>query len=228
MSHTDARSLARTIDISCVRANHTEQDVRWLASEARSWGFINAHVLPHWVPLLRELLDGSSTLVGAPVGFPAGGNSTAVKLAEVESLLDAGVQEMDVVMNIGRFLSGDHAYVDGELRTIVDCVNSSVPVKVILETSLLDDAQTRLAAKLAADAGADFVKTGTGWAGPATVDAVRAIAASVPASVSIKAAGGIRTLADVAALRDAGATRFGLGAQAAAHLIGEVAQVPSA
>jgi deoxyribose-phosphate aldolase len=224
MSHETALELAHSIDISCVRATHTERDIRWLAEEAARWEFINAHVLPNWVPLLSGLLAGTKTLVGAPVGFPSGGASTAVKVAEARMLLDDGVQEMDVVMNLGRFLSGDIAYVEQDLQEVVGEVGGGVPVKVILETSHLDDTQIRAAARIAATCGADFVKTGTGWAGPATVAAVRAIAESVPAHVQIKAAGGIRTLVELALLRNAGASRFGLGAQAALDLVHQEAR----
>jgi deoxyribose-phosphate aldolase len=221
VSVLEARALARTVDISCVRAAHTEQDVRRLAAEATRWEFINAHVLPSWVPLLRELLEGTRTLVGSPVGFPSGGASTASKVAEARHLLVDGVQEMDVVMNIGRFLSGDIRYVTTELQIIVGEVRGKVPVKVIIETSLLTEPQIRNASELAAAAGADFVKTGTGWAGPATAEAVLAIAESIPPHVQIKAAGGIRTLAQLQLLQAAGATRFGVGAHAALDLIHE-------
>lgn len=221
VSVLEARALARTVDISCVRATHTEEDVRRLAAEATRWEFINAHVLPSWVPLLRKLLKGTHTLVGSPVGFPSGGASTASKAAEGRHLLADGVQEMDVVMNIGRFLSGDIRYVTTELETIIGEVRGRVPVKVIIETSFLTEPQIRTASEIAAAAGADFVKTGTGWAGPATAEAVLAIAESIPPHVQIKAAGGIRTLAQLRLLRAAGATRFGVGAQAALDLVRE-------
>ncbi len=147
VSVLEARALARTVDISCVRATHTEQDVRRLAAEATRWEFINAHVLPSWVPLLRELLEGTRTLVGSPVGFPSGGASTASKVAEARHLLVDGVQEMDVVMNIGRFLSGDIRYVTTELEIIVGEVRGKVPIKVIIETSLLTEPQIRTASR---------------------------------------------------------------------------------
>lgn len=219
MTDGAARDLARLIDISCVRADHTESDVRSLAADAVRWNFINAHVLPTWVPLLRTLLDGSTTLVGSPVGFPSGGASTPVKIREAAQLLEDGVQEMDVVMSIGRFLSDDIAYVEQDLTAIIREVSGAVPVKVILETSLLTDSQIRTAANVAAAAGADFIKTGTGWAGPATVEAVQAIADSIPSPVHIKASGGIRTLDQLHALQHAGASRFGVGARAAMDLI---------
>ena len=214
-----ARGLARKIDISCVRTQHTEEDIRALAALSVKWDFINAHVLPHWVPLIKTLLVGSNTLVGAPAGFPSGGSSTTTKLKETQFLLENGVEEIDVVMNVGRFLSGDFAYVEHELKDILQEINASIPVKIIIETPYLSIPQIRLAAKLCADVGANFIKTGTGWAGPVTVDGVKAIAESIAPPVMIKAAGGIRTLEHIKQLAGAGATRFGVGVTAAIDLV---------
>src|SRR5699024_6761259 len=102
-----SHSLARIIDISAVQAQHTVSDVRELATHALSGDFIAAHVLPGWVPILAELLAGSTTNVGSPVGFPSGGTSTDVKVREAHWLVEAGVNEMDIVINVGRLKSGD-------------------------------------------------------------------------------------------------------------------------
>lgn len=215
-----AESIARRIDISAVRAHHAEPDVRRLADVARAGGFINAHVLPAWVPLLRSLLDGSDTLVGAPVGFPGGGHATPVKVAEAEWLVEHGVQELDVVVNIGRLLSGDHAYVRGELDAVRAVVPTSIPLKVILEVSLLSDDEIRAGAELAVEAGADFVKTGTGWTGvPVTLDTVRLIRAAIGDRAQIKASGGLRDLETVLAFRDQGVERFGIGVEPALAIV---------
>lgn len=219
LSIQTARALARAIDISCVRTHHSEEDIHALSAASIRWEFINAHVLPHWVPLLRTLLTGSKTLVGAPVGFPSGGSSTSVKLKETQFLLENGVEEIDVVMNLGRFLSGDLSYVELELKHILEEINSKIPVKIIIESSYLSDAQIRLAAKLGAEVGANYIKTGTGWAGPVTVEAVTAINESIFAPVMIKASGGIRTLEQIDKLASAGATRFGVGVTSAIDLV---------
>lgn len=207
-----AESIARRIDISAVRAHHAESDVRALAADARRGGFVNAHVLPHWVPLVRELLDGSDTLVGAPVGFPGGGHATAIKVAEAEWLVANGVQELDVVINVGRLLSGDDAYVRTELAAVREVVPATIPLKVILEVSLLGADDIRRGSALAVETGADFVKTGTGWTGvPVTLEDVQTIRAVVGDRAKIKASGGLRDLETVLAFRDAGVERFGIG-----------------
>lgn len=228
MSHRAALELARYVDISCVRAQHDASDVRQLAAEAMRWHCINAHVLPSWLPLLRELIDGSDTLVAAPAGFPSGGATTEVKVFETERLVDAGVQELDVIINIGRLIDGDEKYVLDELQRIVSVVPSKIPVKVIIEVSALSESQIRIATRLVAESGASFVKSGTGWAGPVTVTAVKTIAKELKACnsehVQIKAAGGIRTPLDIVQLQAAGATRFGIGLAAAVSILEAVDQ----
>jgi deoxyribose-phosphate aldolase len=219
-----AESLARRIDISAVRAHHNEADVRQLAADARAGGFVNAHVLPHWVPLLRELLDGSDTLAGAPVGFPGGGHATAVKVAEAEWLVEHGVQELDVVVNIGRLRSGDDGYVRYELAAVRDVVPASIPLKVILEVSLLSEDEIRRGSSLAVEGGADFVKTGTGWTGvPVELETVRLIRSVIGDRAAIKASGGLRDLETVLAFRDEGVERFGIGVQPALAIVAEEA-----
>lgn len=216
------QSIARRIDISCVRAGHAEADVRALAEHACAGRFVNAHVLPHWIPLLRELLEGSDTLAGAPIGFPGGGHATAVKVAEADWLVDAGAQELDVVVNIGRMRSGDDHYVRTELSAVRDVVPREIPLKVILETSLLSLAEIRRGAVAAVETGADFVKTGTGWTG-VRVDlaTVRLLREAIGDRAKIKASGGLRDLSAVLALRREGVERFGVGVEAALAIVAE-------
>lgn len=215
-------SIARAIDISAVRAHHAEADVHDLAAKAREGRFVNAHVLPHWVPLLRGLLEGSDTLVGAPVGFPGGGHTTRVKVAEAEGLLADGVQELDVVVNVGRLRSGDEAYVAADVAAVRAVVPRTVPLKVILETSLLTPEEVGRGATLAAAAGADFVKTGTGWTGVATdLETVRLIREATHGTVSVKASGGLRDLDTLLAMQEAGVERFGVGVEPALAILAE-------
>jgi len=217
-----ARALARRIDVSAVQAWHAHAHVESLATIARSYGFINAHVLPGWVPLLRSLLEGSSTLVAAPVGFPAGGSTTTVKVVEARDLLDAGVQEMDVVVNIGRLRSGDTDYVRHELNAIAEAIGHAVPLKVILEVGYLDDDQIRAGCECAVAAGVPWIKTGTGWSGHATtVHHIEVIVEQVAGRAAIKAAGGIRDLATVTQMVSLGVTRFGMNATVARALADE-------
>lgn len=212
--------LARRIDISAVQAYHDERDIRALSRAARQGGYVSAHVLPNWVPLMRELLAGSDTLVGAPVGFPSGGAATEVKVAEALRLLADGAQEMDVVINIGRLRSGHDTYVRDDLAEVTGTVAGTVPVKVILETCYLNEDQVRKGCDLAIDAGADFVKTGTGWSGGSTsVEVIKLIRRHVGDAIGIKASGGIRDLDTVLAMLRLGVTRFGINARSAREIV---------
>lgn len=226
MSRESATELARKIDISCVRASHGKSDIDELATNAIQWQCINAHVLPNWLPLLTSLLSRSNTLPAAPIGFPSGGSTTETKCRETEYVLVAGAQEVDVVLNIGRLIDGDVNYVSSELRHIMSLIPATVTTKGIIETSLLTSSQIGMATRLVAEAGCAFVKTGTGWAGPVTATAVSVIARELrnagASQVEIKAAGGIRSLADIQALSAAGATRFGIGLGSALSILEEV------
>ncbi|WP_210651552.1 deoxyribose-phosphate aldolase [Nocardioides sp. SYSU D00065] len=224
----DIRQLPQHVDISCVQAFHTRADLAALAEVATERGFVSAHVLPHWVPVMRELLAGSTTLVGAPVGFPAGGNATATKVFEARSLLDAGVQELDVVVNVGRLRSGEVDFVRDELAQIVALVAGRLPLRAILEVGHLDDDQIRLGCRAAVEAGVPWVKSGTGWSGvPTSVHHVEVMAQAVAGAAELKAAGGVRDLATVRAMVALGVTRFGMNAAVAAELAAEAAQDPS-
>ncbi|MEU4569576.1 deoxyribose-phosphate aldolase [Micromonospora sp. NPDC023956] len=215
-------ALARMIDISAVQAQHGRADVEELARHALTGDFVAAHVLPSWVPVLRPLLAGSHTNAGSPVGFPSGGSATPVKVTEARWLLDAGVQEMDVVMNVGLVRSGELAAATRDVAAVLEAVDNRVPVKVILEVGLLDDGQLWDAARVAVDAGAASLKTGTGWQGvPTTPEHVRVIRAIAGPEREIKASGGIRSLTQVHALLDAGATRFGINTACAVQLVAE-------
>jgi len=228
MSLERARELARAIDISCVRAHHGPSDIADLAQHALEWGCINAHVLPNWLPVLAPLLAGSSTLAAAPIGFPSGGSTTDTKCRETEYVLEAGAQEVDVVVNVGRLIGGDFDYVTVELRQIMSLIPPSVIAKGIIETGLLTPSLIRAASRIVAEAGCAFVKTGTGWAGPATVEAVSVIASGLSECgadhVAIKAAGGIRAVSDITKLSAAGASRFGIGLSSAVSILEEASQ----
>ncbi len=214
-------ALARMVDISAVQARHGRADVVELARHALAGDFIAAHVLPSWLPVLRALLDGSTTNAGSPVGFPSGGSATEVKVAEARWLLDAGVQEMDVVMNIGLVRSGETAAAARDVAAVLAAVGGRVPVKVILEVGLLDERQIREAARAAVEAGAESLKTGTGWQGVATTPEHVRLIREVAGDREIKASGGIRSLEQVRALLDAGATRFGINTAHAVRLVAE-------
>lgn len=226
-SSLGAADLAQMIDISAVQAFHTEADVRSLADLAVAQGFVAAHALPNFVPLLRSLIpEGGRTLVGGPIGFPAGGHMTAIKVAEAKALREAGADELDLMMNVGRLKSGDLAYVRDEVAAVIEAA-APVPIKVIIELHHLTDAEMETAAEIVAASGAAFVKTGTGWTpAAATLPRIRRIAAVVAGRTGIKASGGIRDLDTVAAMVGMGVTRFGINTASATELVERVRALP--
>lgn len=174
-------------------------------------------VNPCWVPLTTEALAGSSVAVCAVVGFPLGASTTTIKCREAEEAAASGAGEIDMVMNLGWFLAGTPWRLAEEVAAVRSAIGGAITLKVIVETAALPADRVGAAAACVASAGADFVKTSTGFhpAGGATPAAVAAIAAAVGEGVGIKAAGGIRELATARRLLDAGATRLGMSATAA-------------
>ncbi len=220
------RDLAAMIDISAVQAFHSEADVRELARIATGQGSVAAHVLPHFVPLLRSLVPaGSGTMVGGPVGFPSGGHTTRTKVVEATGLVADGAEELDMMINVGRLKSDDFAYVKADIRAVVEAI-APVPLKVILEVAHLTDDEVRAGAAIVAESGAAFVKTGTGWTSGTTLDRLRLIVETVQGAVQVKASGGIRSLETMAAMFDLGVTRFGINTKVAVDLVKECEALP--
>ena len=182
--------------------------------EARQYGFASVCVNPYWVPLVKTELAGTRVLVCTVVGFPLGATSTESKVAETAAALRSGAQEIDMVINIGALRSGELEAVKTDIRQVVKVAHDArAIVKVILETALLDDNQKVVACSLAKLAGADFVKTSTGF-GPsgATAHDVALMRQVVGPEMGVKAAGGIRTLDDLRKMAEAGASRIGASA----------------
>ena len=207
-------SVASFIDHTILKPEATRADVSKVCKEARQYQFASVCVNPYWVPLVRAELRGSPVKVCTVVGFPLGATSTEAKVAETASALRAGAQEIDMVINVGALRSGDHEAVKLDIQEVVKVAHAAgAIVKVILETALLDDNQKAVACTLAKLAGADFVKTSTGF-GPsgATVHDVALMRQVVGPEMGVKAAGGIRTLSDFQAMTAAGATRIGASA----------------
>lgn len=224
-----ANDIARLIDISAVQAQHGEAEILEMVRAAKKHHFIAVHVLPCWVTFLREQLAGASdVLIGAPVGFPGGGHRTEVKLAEAKLLVQDGVQEMDMMLNVGKLRSGDASYCEEEIRAVVDAVRP-VPVKVIIEVHYLDREQIRRACEACIAAGAQFVKTATGWApSGATLDVVKYIISVVGDRIKVKAAGGIRTLETLVKMHRIGVARFGINLTTAVEIVHAVSALPGA
>jgi deoxyribose-phosphate aldolase len=204
-------TIAGLIDHTLLRPEATREDILKLCREAREYKFASVCVNSYWVPLAAAEVAGSPVKVCSVVGFPLGATSTEAKAAEAQAALQAGAHEIDMVQNIGALRSGDYASVQADIAAVVEVAHrSGAIVKVILETALLDDDQKVIACQLAKKAGADFVKTSSGF-GPsgATIHDVQLMRSTVGPEMGVKASGGIRTLDDLNKMIAAGATRIG-------------------
>lgn len=206
-----APNLAARLDHTLLRPDCTEAQITQLCHEARQHGFASACVPPCYVPLAARLLSGSGVAVCTVIGFPLGYNSARVKFREAEIALGEGATELDLVLNVSALKSGNWDAVKAEVEDIADlCDVNDALLKVIIETALLTEEEMATAARLCAEAGANFVKTSTGFASRgASVADVELLRRVLPAEVRIKASGGIRTRAQALALLAAGADRLG-------------------
>ena len=207
-------TIAALIDHTILKADATREDVVKVCREARQYSFASVCVNPYWVPLVKAELAGSPVKVCTVVGFPLGATSTEAKVAETVAAVRAGAQEIDMVINVGALKSGDTDAVKQDIQAVVKQAHAAgAIVKVILETALLDDTQKTVASKICKAAGADFVKTSTGFStSGATAHDIALMRAAVGPELGVKASGGIRTLQDVQAMTAAGATRIGASA----------------
>ena len=205
-------NLGRMIDISGVRTDVTLHEVEQIVAAAKHYRFICAFVMPCFTPRLVDMLKDSPDIrVGGTVGFPSGADTTTMKVQNAKEQLAAGVDELDMVINVGALKSGLYGMVEDDIRAVVDAAQGK-PTKCILEFAYLTEDEIRRGAELAVKAGIDYVKTGTGWAEkPTTVDTIRLIKATIGDSAKIKAAGGVRDLDTILAMCDAGCSRFGIG-----------------
>jgi len=202
--------LAKTIDHSLLKAELTEQDVIEGCRLAKQYHAASVCVRPCDVPLAVSQLKGSDVKVGTVVGFPHGNSATTTKAFEARRAVADGAQELDMVINIGALRSGRYDYVADDIRAVVEAVAEGIVVKVILENCYLTDEEKVKACQLAEAAGADYVKTSTGFAASgATVEDIRLMRASVGPHVGVKAAHGVRTLEAALQVIEAGATRIG-------------------
>jgi len=216
--------LARMIELSLVRADHDLDEVRQLAEDCRRYRCVIAYVLPCYLEEVKRLLaDAPEVGPAAPVGFPSGGHTTKIKVAETRQLVDAGSAELDMVANLGWLRSGRYDAVEQEIRAVADAAEGT-PLKVILECHYLTDDEIRRGAEACVRAGADFVKTGTGWApSGATLENVALIKSVVGDDAQVKASGGVRDLDTLLEMHRRGATRFGIGRAAGVKILEECA-----
>lgn len=209
--------LAKVIDHSLVRPELTEGEVIDGCKVAARYHTATVCVKPCHVQTAVEILKDTDVKVGSVVGFPHGSSLTAIKVAEAKAAMDDGAQELDMVLNIGQLRSGKFDYVAWDIKAVCDVAHArGVKVKVIFENAYITDEQKILACKLSEQAGADWIKTSTGFApGGATLEDLRLMRANVSERVQVKAAGGVRTLDALLAVIDAGVTRCGATATAA-------------
>jgi deoxyribose-phosphate aldolase len=209
-----SQQVASQIDHTLLRADATAADIRQLCGEARTYSFASVCVNPYWVPLAVAELAGSPVKVCTVVGFPLGASSTFAKVAETENAVKLGAREIDMVINIGELKGANDDAVRHDIAAVAKAAHAGGAIlKVILETALLDDDQKVTASTLSKEAGADFVKTSTGFStGGATIRDVALLRKTVGETMGVKASGGIRTLDDLKNMIAAGATRIGASA----------------
>lgn len=206
-----SRDIAKMIDHSLLRPELTREDIERECAIAKEYDVASVCCVPTDVALAKGLLRDTSVKVGAVVGFPHGYCTTRTKVFETEQAVADGAVEIDMVLHIGKLLSKDYAYVLDDIQAVVKAAHKGgAIVKVILENSYLTDELKITGCRLCEEAGADFVKTSTGFAsGGATLDDLALMRKSVSSKVQVKAAGGVRDLDMVLKVREAGATRFG-------------------
>lgn len=202
--------LEKYIDHTLLKAEAKDSDIQELCLEAKEYNFKAVCINPSWVKYAADLLKGTDVNVCTVIGFPLGANSSKVKAFEAEQAVKDGADEVDMVINIGLLKSEDYSSVYQDIKAVVDAVNGKAIVKVIIETSLLTDAEKARACEAAKRAGADFVKTSTGFStGGATIEDVKLMRKTVGPNMGVKASGGVRSFDDAKAMIDAGATRIG-------------------
>lgn len=209
----NGQQLARMIDHTLLKANATKAEITKLAEEAKTHKFASVCVNPTWVKTAAELLrDTPEVKVCTVIGFPLGASTSEVKAFETRNAIENGATEVDMVINIGAMKDKQYDLVEADIKAVVDAAKGKAltKVKVILETCLLTKEEIEIACQLSVRAGADFVKTSTGFStGGATVEDVALMRKTVGPNVGVKASGGVRSLEDALAVVEAGANRIG-------------------
>lgn len=203
------KNIQTYIDNTLLKSDATPEIIEKLCKESIEYGFASVCVNPGYVPLAAKLLAGSSVKVCTVIGFPLGQNQTEVKAFEASMAAKYGAEELDMVINVGRLKAGDDEYVKNDIAAVVKAGGGKL-VKVIIETFLLTDEEKVRACRLAKEAGADYVKTCTGFmGGGANVHDIALMRQTVGPEMGVKASGGVRDYESAKALIDAGATRIG-------------------
>lgn len=205
-----SKDLAQYIDHTALKADTTIEQIVTLCGEAKEYNFYSVCVNPTWVETAAKELKGSSVDVCTVIGFPLGATTSKVKAFETTNAIENGATEIDMVINIGALKDGNDDLVEEDIRHVVEAAKGKALVKVIIETSLLTDAEKVKACDFAVAAGADYVKTSTGFStGGATVEDIKLMRKTVGPDIGVKASGGVRDRAGALAMIEAGATRIG-------------------
>lgn len=215
-TNLSSAQVAAMIDHTILKADATKNEIEQICAEAREYKFATVCVNAGWVPLASKLLQGSGVGVTTVVGFPLGATSTASKAFEAKQAIEDGATEIDMVLNIGLLKSGDKEGVQRDIEGVVAECKGKAPLKVILETGLLTDEEKVVACELCVKAGADFVKTSTGFGkGGATQEDIALMRRTVGPDLGVKASGGVRDLETALRMIASGATRIGASASVA-------------
>lgn len=211
MTELSTAELAAMIDHTILAPNASEADVRRLCAEALEYGFASVCANPVWASVLAEELDGAAAVPCVVIGFPFGASATEVKAYEAKTAVAAGAKEVDMVINIASAIAGDREALVADIKAVADaCHAGGAKLKVIIETSYLNDDQKVLACEASVEAGADFVKTSTGYSSAgAAVEDIALMRKTVGPNIGVKASGGVRTREQALAMIEAGASRIG-------------------
>lgn len=206
-------NINKLIDHTALKPNTTKESILKLITEAKTYDFASVCVNPCWIELAHQELKNTDVKVCTVIGFPLGANTTEVKVFETKDAIEKGAQEIDMVINIAMLKDKEYDYVENEIHQIVEAAKDKAIVKVIIETCLLTDEEKIKACELSQKAGADFVKTSTGFStGGATVHDIVLMRKTVGAEMGVKASGGVHTHEEALAMVEAGATRIGASA----------------
>lgn len=206
-------NIAKMIDHTALKADTTKAQIEKLCAEAKEYGFMSVCVNPTWVETSASLLKGSEVKVCTVIGFPLGASTSETKAFETKDAIEKGATEVDMVINIGALKDKNDELVEKDIRAVVEAAKGKALTKVIIETCLLTEEEKVRACELSVKAGADFVKTSTGFStGGATVEDIRLMRKTVGPDIGVKASGGVRDLKGTQDMIEAGATRIGASA----------------
>ncbi|UCZ55262.1 deoxyribose-phosphate aldolase [Bacillus shivajii] len=205
--------LSKFIDHTLLKPDTNKEQIVALANEAKEYGFASVCVNPAWINVSFEILKETDVKVCTVIGFPLGASTPEVKAYETKDAIEKGATEVDMVINIGALKTGDHDLVLRDIKAVVDAAKGNALTKVIIETSLLTEEEKVKACELSVKAGADYVKTSTGFSGGgASVEDIKLMRKTVGPDIGVKASGGVRDRQGTLAMIEAGATRIGASA----------------